>query len=140
MRLASTSRTPPNEHAAPYRDGGKSRSLHRPRGWHPENEGHMKVCGMKKVIIYLGPNEVLIPADQVPGAIADALYPAGERNEATGGWPTSEPGRATDPDAVKRLREEQEQLIKLRKQFPGLFARSRSATSCSGRSQKWPTF
>jgi len=29
----------------------------------------------RKILFWLAPNETLIPADQVPGAIADALYP-----------------------------------------------------------------
>lgn len=48
----------------------------------------------RKILFWLSPNEILIPADQVPGAIADALYPRPDRN---GGI------ELNDTDTVPRL-------------------------------------
>ena len=67
---------------------------------------------LRKVIFWLAPNEIFIPADQVPGAIADALYPRPVRNE--------EKGRPlNDPDAVVRLKKERKHASLLRARFPG---------------------
>ena len=68
---------------------------------------------IRKVIFSLAPNEILIPAAQIPGAIADALYPPLERNELA--------GRAlNDPNTVKRLGAVREQAKQLRIKFPHL--------------------
>lgn len=74
-------------------------------------------CAMnRKVIFWLAPNETLIPADQVPGAIADTLYPPPERRELAG----QAPNDPNDPNAVKRLEAEREQANQLRIKFPHL--------------------
>jgi hypothetical protein len=67
----------------------------------------------RKVIFWLAPNETMIPADQVPGAIADTLYPPPERNELAGRVPN-------DPNAGKRHEEERVQSKQLRIKFPHL--------------------
>ena len=66
-----------------------------------------------KVIFWLAPRETLIPADQIPGAIADTLYPPPEREEEKGQAPN-------DPNAVKRQEAEREQAKQLRIKFPHL--------------------
>ena len=68
---------------------------------------------LRKVIFWLAPNEILIPADQVPGAIADALYPRPVRNE-------EKRRPLNDPDAVRRLKKERKHASLLRARFPNL--------------------
>jgi len=65
----------------------------------------------RKILFWRAPNEILIPADQVPGAIADALYPRPNRD----GAPT-----LNDPDTVPRLLAEREHAKMLRMKFPHL--------------------
>lgn len=65
----------------------------------------------RKILFRLAPNEILIPADQVPGAIADALYPRPGRDGGLG---------LNDPDTVPRLLAEREHANMLRMKFPHL--------------------
>ncbi|MBN8463635.1 MAG: hypothetical protein J0M01_12620 [Dechloromonas sp.] len=65
----------------------------------------------RKIVFWLAQNEILIPADQVPGAIADALYPRPDRN---GGI------ELNDTDTVPRLLAEREHAKMLRMKFPHL--------------------
>ena len=65
----------------------------------------------RKILFRLAPNEILIPADQVPGAIADALYPRPDRDGGPG---------LNDPDTIPRLLAEREQKKMLRMKFPHL--------------------
>lgn len=65
----------------------------------------------RKILFWLAPNEILIPADQVPGAIADVLYPRPNRD----GGPL-----LNDPDTVPRLLAEREHAKMLRMKFPHL--------------------
>lgn len=67
----------------------------------------------RKVIFRLAPNEIEVAADQVPGAIADALYPLLPRDELEG-----QP--LNDPNIVPRLIEERRQGKMLRSKFPNL--------------------
>ncbi len=67
----------------------------------------------RKVIFWLAEHETLIPADQVPGAIADAVCPPTERNELQG-----QP--LNDPNAFNRLEVEREHAKKLREKYPNL--------------------
>lgn len=67
----------------------------------------------RNVIFWLGPNETLIPADQVPGAIADALYPPPERKELAG-------QALNDQNVVRRLAAEREHAKHLRIKFSHL--------------------
>ncbi len=63
----------------------------------------------QKVVFWLAPNEILIPADQVPGAIAETFYPPVTRDSAL-----------NDPNAVERLKAEREHSQKLSEQYPNL--------------------
>lgn len=67
----------------------------------------------RKITFWLAPKETHIRADQVPGAIADTLYPPPERNELAGQAPN-------DPNAGKRHEEERVQSKQLRIKFPHL--------------------
>ena len=67
----------------------------------------------RKILFWLAQNEILIPADQVPGAIADTLYPPLERNESVG-------SALNDSNTVRRLEAEREQAKQLRRKFPHL--------------------
>lgn len=73
----------------------------------------------RKVVVWIGQDEILIPANQIPGAIADMKFP---RPDRTGGdWNESEGQNSpNDPCAVKRLMIERQQAIKLREAFPNL--------------------
>ena len=94
---------------------------------------------MKKLVtMWIGPNEILIPAVHIPGCIADAIYPrptrnlpaeseaiAYERAETAAALDTFPRGLEMvagqeDVDAVARLKEERNQAKKLREKFPGL--------------------
>lgn len=65
----------------------------------------------RKILFWLAPNEILIPADQVPGAIADALYPRPNRD----GGPA-----LNDPDTTARLLAERKHAKLLKAKFPSL--------------------
>lgn len=67
----------------------------------------------RKVIFWLAPNETRIPADQIPGAIAETLNPPPERNELAG-------HALNDLKVGERLKEEREQAKQLRIKFPHL--------------------
>ena len=67
----------------------------------------------RKILFWLAPNEILIQADQVPGAIADTRYPR----------PFNSTGRSDavfDPNKIPRLEEERRQSKLLRAKFPSL--------------------
>jgi hypothetical protein len=67
----------------------------------------------RKIIFWLGQNECMVSADEVPGAIADAIYPR----------PLNETGRSDevfDPNKIPRLKEERRQSKLLRAKFPSL--------------------
>ena len=72
---------------------------------------------MKKVTVWIGRNEILIPADLIPGSIADALYPRQIRNQA--GVDSITDG-STSSTTFERLKEEKKQDRKLREKFPNL--------------------
>jgi hypothetical protein len=65
----------------------------------------------RKILFWLAPNEILIPADQVPGAIADALYSRPSQDGAPA---------LNDLDTVPRLLAEREHAKLLRMKFPHL--------------------
>lgn len=67
----------------------------------------------KKVVFWLAPNENRIPADQIPGAIAETLNPPPERDELAG-------HALNGLNVEQRLKEEREQAKKLRIKFPHL--------------------
>ena len=93
---------------------------------------------MRKVTVWIGQKDTLIPADLIPGSIADAVYPRPDRSQAVESQ--SATGQAVDSEtflasfplgmdaianqsdecAVKRLEEERAQARNLREKFPNL--------------------
>ena len=63
----------------------------------------------RKILFWLAPNEILIPADQVAGTIAETLYP-----------PLLRDGTSNDRNAVERLKAEREHSQKLSEKHPNL--------------------
>lgn len=93
---------------------------------------------MRKVTVWIGQKDTLIPADLIPGSIADAVYPRPDRSQAAESQTTADQiadsianltsfplgmdaiANQSDEFAVKRLEEERAQAKKLREKFPNL--------------------
>ena len=69
----------------------------------------------RKVVFWLEPDQLSIPVDQIPGAVAESFFPPPDRNE--------KPGCAlNDPLAVSRFIKEREVADLLRRSFSNLSA------------------
>lgn len=93
---------------------------------------------MRQIVIWIHQKDTLIPANLIPGSIADAIYPRQDRSQAVesqsaadsaadsdaflASFPRGMDAIANQSDefAVKRLEEERAQAKKMREKFPNL--------------------
>lgn len=69
---------------------------------------------MQRATIYLRSGQVMIPVDQLAGAMADAVFPRPERSKLI-----ERRGVSVDPEAAKRLTLERELTTEVRRKFDG---------------------